>query len=123
MSEEVKKLYEELVEYANGGMSGLYPSEEDVKIFIDYIEKLQQENKELEYKLSKIIKSGEISFYDKDGKEIAHINKYSPIDNILNELESWLEEAEKRYKLEPIVAGTILAVKNHLKELKGEVND
>lgn len=40
MSEDVKGFLEELKEYSNGGVSGLYPPEEVVKEFFNYIEQL-----------------------------------------------------------------------------------
>lgn len=167
MSEEVKELYEELVEYANGGMSALYPSEEDVKIFIDYIEQLQQENKKIKFYLE--TKSKEYESLEKaikllgdykddleqENKELARLvaNKviidydYDSIlknelieekrrnitleesknmtENILNELESWLE-GELKNNIDGIKSFGGYQCKrtlDKLKESKGEVND
>lgn len=44
-NKEIEELLNELKEYASGGMSGLYPSEDTVKNFVSYIEQLEKENK------------------------------------------------------------------------------
>ena len=40
-NKEIEELLNELKEYASGGMSGLYPSEDTVKNFVSYIEQLE----------------------------------------------------------------------------------
>ena len=81
MSEDVKNFLEELKEYSNGGVSGLYPPEETVKEFIEYSEQLQQQNEELKKQLE--IKN--------DGF-MASINETCEYATILEEFEKWLEE-------------------------------
>ena len=44
-NKEIEELLNELKEYASGGMSGLYPSEDTVKEFVSYIEQLKQQDK------------------------------------------------------------------------------
>jgi len=41
-NKEIEELLNELKEYASGGMSGLYPSEDTVKNFVSYIEQLEK---------------------------------------------------------------------------------
>ena len=49
MNDEIKEMLDELKEYASGGMSGLYPAEQQVQHLLDYITNLQQENERLEH--------------------------------------------------------------------------
>ena len=70
MNKEIEELLNELKEYASGGMSGLYPSEDTVKKFVSYIEQLQttaNNCKQLENnrdKALKIIDSYDLGKYD-----------------------------------------------------------
>lgn len=49
-NKEIEELLNELKEYASGGMSGLYPSEDTVKKFVSYIEQLENNrDKAIEY--------------------------------------------------------------------------
>ena len=41
-NKEIEELLNELKEYASGGMSGLYPSEDTVKNLLSYIEQLEK---------------------------------------------------------------------------------
>lgn len=51
MNKDVEELIEQLKEYASGGVSGLYPLEEDVKELLKYITTLQEDNETLETQL------------------------------------------------------------------------
>lgn len=51
MNEEIKEILELFKEYANGGMSGLYPPEDLMKEFLNYITNLRNENEELKNQL------------------------------------------------------------------------
>ncbi len=49
-NKEIEELLNELKEYASGGMSGLYPSEDTVKNLLSYIEQLENNrDKAIEY--------------------------------------------------------------------------
>ncbi len=114
MSEDVKDFLEELKEYSDGGISGLYPPEETVKEFIEYNEQLQQQNEELKKQYSKLedkyIKSQPCCNEDdcalyKENKELKKYcckrndcggrlkENHKPTDNeVLTEFEKWLED-------------------------------
>ena len=57
-NKEIEELLNTFKEYASGGMSGLYPSEDTVKNFVSYIEQLEKELKEEQkdnYKQSQLL--------------------------------------------------------------------
>lgn len=72
MTDTIKDVMELLIEYANGGMSGLYPPEDDIQELVDYILDLQEQLDETrkseldkEYRISKAIEFINKHFYAK----------------------------------------------------------
>ena len=58
-NKEIEELLNELKEYASGGMSGLYPSEDTVKNFVSYIEQLETKVKNLQNQVNTINNNNE----------------------------------------------------------------
>lgn len=52
----IEEMIDQLKEYASGGVSGLYPFEESVKALLDYINQLEEENKQLKVNRNEAIK-------------------------------------------------------------------
>ncbi len=80
MSKDVKDFLEELKEYSNGGIPGLYPPEDTVREFLDYIEKLKETIK------------GTTHCFDEE--------EHQRMNNILTEFEDWLKSQIKRCEKE-----------------------
>ena len=75
---------------------------------IDYIEQLQQENKELKKYCCK---------RNDCGGRIKENHKLTDSE-VLTEFEKWLEEKEKDTKINPVMNGTIKGILGKLQELK-----
>jgi len=63
-NKEIEELLNELKEYASGGMSGLYPSEDTVKKFVSYIEQLENNRDKAINHLNIFIEDERLSRYD-----------------------------------------------------------
>ena len=92
MNKEIEELLNKL-EYASGGMSGLYPSEDTVKNLVSYIEQLEKGKKELEERYNLIYKISE----ERKNKWLS-----------LNEENEILFNTLKKYKLECESNGKII---------------
>ena len=57
-------------EFGNTQFSSIYPIEESLKALVDYIRDVEEENKELRYKLENYSKDEEIAKYEKEVFEL-----------------------------------------------------
>ena len=119
MSEKIKQLIEYLQMFVNDDRKeitkyGVEISQDSTKLLLNYIEQLQQENKELKEILEN---NSKINIADhKYASEIE--DKYLIEHNILTEFEKWLEERIKSTKLSLIEIITFKRCLEELQELK-----
>ncbi len=86
MTETIKDVMETLIEYANGGVSGLYPPEDDIQELVDYILDLQEEIERLNKDNGDIIK-----LFAKEREETKRLK------NIINETKKGLDKFYKEH--------------------------
>ena len=87
MTETIKDVMETLIEYANGGVSGLYPPEDDIQELVDYILDLQEE----------------IEILNKDNGDITKLfakerEETKRLHSIIKEAREYIEENQEEHK-------------------------
>lgn len=117
MTDTIKDVMETLIEYANGGVSGLYPPEDDIQELVDYILDLQEEIERLKELCDKYEEEHKTTFetWQKDIKE----NKL--LHSIINELERYINE-EYIYDELGMKIFDASELQDKLQELKGSEN-
>ena len=121
MSKDVKDFLDELKEYSNGGIPGLYPPEDTVKELLDYIEKLKETIKGTTY----CFDEQEHQRLKQENKELKKINDRLLKENfnlkqhpILIEFEKWLEKQKQNNLNDNFVVIRLADIKAKIQKLK-----
>ena len=100
MSEEIKQLIDYLQKFVNDDRKeitkyGLEISQDNTKLLLNYIEQLQQKNKELKNTNASLQSALSLSRQKYNNDKQRYRRKYKKEHNILTEFEKWLEELLK----------------------------